>query len=199
MPRSTKNSVHVVNTNVCQDNSIVSQESSSSDVVMEVQSPQFIPPSTSQAQPFLQPIFMPYTEGPKIHWTVNDSLYHRFLKWKLMCENILDSEVAILPYSKKYKKAMAWSRDFDMDQYMSWCLPPEDPSFDVIWTKFEDFCEPQTNEVRGRFDLLTSFRQGNHSVDEWYNAVQAQVPLAKYPPETASILLQDIFWFFLKD
>ena len=61
------------------------------------------------------------------------------------------------------------------------------------------FASPQTNEVRARFDLLTSFRKGNHSVDEWYNAVQAQVPLAKYPPETANILHWDIFWFFLKD
>ena len=53
--------------------------------------------------------------------------------------------------------------------------------------------------VRARFDLPTSFRQGNHSADEWYNDVQAQVFLAKYPPETASILHRDIFWLFLKD
>ena len=37
------------------------------------------------------------------------------------------------------------------------------------------------------------------SVDEWYNAVQTQVALLKYPPETAQILQRDIFWFFLKD
>ena len=61
-------------------------------------------------------------------------------------------------------------------------------------------CKPQTNEVRARFDLLTSFRQGNQSAEEWYNAVQAQVSLAKYPQETASILHRNIFWvFFLKD
>ena len=36
-------------------------------------------------------------------------------------------------------------------------------------------------------------------MDEWYNAVQAQVNLAKYPPETAKILHHDIFWFFLYD
>ena len=105
----------------------------------------------------------------------------------------------MLPDSKKYKKVIAWSGDFGMDEYVSWCLPPEDLSLDVIWAKIEDFCKPQTNEVRARFDLLTSFRQGNHSVDKSYNAVQAQVSLAKYPPETASILHRDIFWFFLKD
>ena len=65
--------------------------------------------------------------------------------------------------------------------------------------KYEYLCKPQTNEVRARFDLLTSFRQGNQLVDEWYNAIQAQVSLVRYPPETASILHRDIFWFFLKD
>ena len=80
-----------------------------------------------------------------------------------------------------------------MDQYVSWCLPPEDLSLDVIWSKYEDFCKPQTNEVRPRSDLQTSFKLGNRSVNEWYNPVHAQVSLAKYPPETASILHRDIF------
>ena len=53
--------------------------------------------------------------------------------------------------------------------------------------------------MRARFDLLTTFWQGNKSVDEWHNAVQAQVALAKYPQETAKIHHRDIIWFFLKD
>ena len=43
------------------------------------------------------------------------------------------------------------------------------------------------------------FCQGNKSVDEWYNTVQAKVNLTKYTPETAQILHHDIFWFFLCD
>ena len=57
----------------------------------------------------------------------------------------------------------------------------------------------QANELRARFDLLTSFRHAYMSVDEWYDAVQTQVTLAKYPQETVQILQRDIFWFFLKD
>ena len=34
---------------------------------------------------------------------------------------------------------------------------------------------------------------------EWYKCIQAQVNLAKYPPETAKILHTDIFWFFLHE
>ena len=132
-------------------------------------------------------------------WTVNDGLYHRFLKWRLKCENILECELAALPERQQCKKVIAWSGDFGMDQYVSWGLPTDQLTLEIIWGKFEDFCKPQSNEVRARFDLLTSFRQGNRSVDEWYNAVQAQVNLAKYPPETAKILQRDIFWFFLRD
>ena len=79
---------------------------------------------------------------------------------------------------------------------MSWCLPNEDLSLDVTWSKYEDFCKPQTNEFRARLDLLKSFRQGNRSVNEWYNAALAQVSLAKYPPETTCILHRNIFWVF---
>ena len=144
-------------------------------------------------------MFMPYIEGPKMNWTVDDGLYHRFLKWHLKCETILDCELANLPTKQKCQKVIAWSGDFGMDLYVSWNIPKEDLTLDTIWAKFEEFSKPQANEVRACFDLLTSFWQGNRNVDEWYNAVQAQVNLAKYPPETAKILHHDIFWFFMKD
>ena len=83
--------------------------------------------------------------------------------------------------------------------YVSWSLPKEELTLDMIWVRFEEFLKPQSNEVRAHFDLLTSFHQGNRNVDKWYNAVQVQVNLAKYPPETAKILHRDIFWFFMKD
>ena len=76
---------------------MILQDSSSSDVEMDVHSPQCFQPSTSHPQSFGQLMFMPYIEGPKMDWTVNDSLYHRSVMWKLKCENILDCEFAMLP------------------------------------------------------------------------------------------------------
>ena len=116
---------------------------------------------------------MPYIEGSKMDWTVNDELGNRFLKWCLKCENILECELAALPEQQQCKKVIAWSGDFGMEQYVSWCLSPEELNIDIIWGRFEEFCKPQSNEMRACFDLLTSFRQGNKSVDEWYNVVQA--------------------------
>ena len=94
--------------------------------------------------------------------------------------------------SQKCKKVIAWSGDVGIDQYVSWNLTNEELTLDVIWKKYEEFCRPLSNEVRTRLDLLASFKQGQRSVDEWYNVVQTQVALAKYPQETAKILHRDI-------
>ena len=135
-------------------------------------------------------MFMPYIEGPKMNWTMDDGLYHRFLKWHLKCE------LANLHEKQKCQKIIAWSGDFGMDLYVSWSLPKEELTLDTIWDRFEEFSKPQSSEVKACFDLLTSHCQGNRNVDEWYNAVQAKINLAKYPPETSKILHKDIFWFF---
>ena len=114
-----------------------------------------------QAPPQFPPtMYMPYIKGHCRDWTVNDGLYHRFLKWRLKCKNILECKLAGLPECQKCKKVVAWSGDFGMDQYVSWGLPKEDLSLDTIWDCFEEFCKPQANEVMACFNLLTSFRQG---------------------------------------
>ena len=66
-------------------------------------------PSKSQAH-FVPAMYRPSIEGPKMDCTVNDGLYHRFLKWKLKCENILYCELAMLPDSKKMQESysMEW-------------------------------------------------------------------------------------------
>ena len=76
----------------------------------------------------------------------------------------------MLSDAQKCKKVVAWSGDFGIDQVISWDLSPEETTLrsHLAKKKFEEFCKPQTNEVRARFDLLTSFRQGDRSVDEFY-------------------------------
>ena len=115
-------------------------------------------------------------------------------------QEYINCKLAMLSEAWKCKKVVAWSGDFGINQFISWDLSPEETCLEVIWQRFEEFCKPQTNEIRARFDLLTSFRQEDHSVDKWYNAVQVQINLAKYPQEMARILQRDIFFlFFLKD
>ena len=79
-------------------------------------------PHPNVPQPVYINMYMPYIEGLKMDWMVNDALYHRFLKWKLKCENILECKLKTLPECQKCKKVITWSGDFGMDQYVSWGL-----------------------------------------------------------------------------
>ena len=60
----------------------------------------------------------------------------------------------MLPEPRKYKKVLAWSGDFGLDQYVSWNIKYEELTLEVTWKKFEEFCKLQANEVRARFDKL---------------------------------------------
>ena len=54
-------------------------------------------PHPNTPQPVYTNMYMLYIEGPKMDWMVNDTLYHRFLKWKLKLKNILEYELTALP------------------------------------------------------------------------------------------------------
>ena len=88
----------------------------------------------SYVQQAVPSMLMPYIDGPKMDWTVNDGLYCGFLKWRWKCENILECELA---ERRKCKKVFAWSGDFGIDQYVSWNLTNEELILDVIWEKIE--------------------------------------------------------------
>ena len=103
-----------------QEDSSAHEESSSSD--QEEDQEVFLQPSQAKVVPNM---FMLYIDGPKMDWTVNDGLYHRFLKWHLKCKNILECELVMLPKRRQCKKVVAWSGNFGMDQYVSWSLSNE--------------------------------------------------------------------------
>ena len=95
MPKASKNSAHGSNHLSQGDETVPSSQeefsSSEQDPDPEISFHQFRPP-----QP-VPNMFMPYIEDPKMNWTVNNGLYHRFLKWCLKCENILGCELSALP------------------------------------------------------------------------------------------------------
>ena len=92
-------------------------------------------------------IMVSYVEGLKMDWTIDDALHSRFIRWKIECENILDCELPILQESAKCKKVIQWSGDAGLDMYISWALPTEEVTLQTIWSRFEDFCKPQSHAV----------------------------------------------------
>ena len=70
-------------------------------------------------------------------------------------------------------------------------------TLDTILGKCEEFCKPLSNEVRAHFDLLTSFRQGNKSVDKLVQCSASTSQSSKIPPRNIQNHAQRYFWFFL--
>ena len=106
MPKSNK-------TNSCKMDSVPNQDEASTQD--DLSSEQEIDPEVTFNPPqAFSSMFMPYTGGSKIDWTMNDGLYSRFLKWKLKYKNILECELAML--QKKCKKVIAWSGYSGIDQ-----------------------------------------------------------------------------------
>ena len=56
-----------------------------------------VPPTHNNAPSPSKHVHAYTLKGLKMDWTVNDGLYHCFLKWRLKCENILECELAASP------------------------------------------------------------------------------------------------------
>ena len=65
------------------------------------------PPNPAGQPPVAAGMYMPCIEGPHMDWTVNDNLYHRFLKWLFKCKNILECKLAALPEHQQCKEVIA--------------------------------------------------------------------------------------------
>ena len=65
-----------------------------------------------------------------------------------------------------------------------------------MWTKFEEYCKPQANELFAYYDLL---KQGDKSCDKYYILPQNQLALCQYSLKTKNFLEWDIFLFGISD
>ena len=88
MPRTAK----ILLTHDCPSNQEDSSPHEESSSKQEQDQDVFL--QSSQAQ-LISNMFMPYVKGPKMDCTVNNGLYHRFLKWHLNV-NILECELMML-------------------------------------------------------------------------------------------------------
>ena len=111
MPQATKSTKGPSNSMMADTTDKVRQDEASVHEESEPEQEVFIHQSHPQVhQPAYPSMYMPYIEGPRMDWMVNDALYHMFLKWKLKCENMLECELAALPECQKCKKSYSLVR-----------------------------------------------------------------------------------------
>ena len=82
--------------------------------------------------------------------------------------------------------------------YQALCLEPIEVSTAISWSKWEDFCKPQANELRATCDHSSHSAKPSHA-NEMLKTVLKQLVLCICPQETISILSREIFLFCLQD
>ncbi len=115
---------------------------------------------------------VPYIEGPSMDWSINDGLYNHFCTWKIACSLPLNSEYCGVSDTHKVNTLLRWSGDFGINKLKSWQKEPEELTLDFIWTQFESYCKPQSNELRAQYDLLKKLKQGAQFCDDWFTTLQ---------------------------
>ena len=130
-------------------------------------------------------------------WAMNDELFSRFSTWKLECEILLDSVYSGVPENCKVNTLLRWSGQFGLQKFQSWGKERKDLTLDFMWTEFEGYCKPASNILRARYDLLKKLSQNNRPADDWFTALQNQLQLCSYSPETEEALKRDLFLFGL--
>ena len=109
MPTSNKTSSCKMENNKSQEELSTHEDSSSEQEQGQDQEVTFHPFHVPHMIPSM---FMPCIEDAKMDWTVNDGLYHRFLKCHLKCKSILECELAMLVERRKCKKGYSLEWDF---------------------------------------------------------------------------------------
>ena len=132
-------------------------------------------------------------------FSMNDGLYSRFQTWKIACSLILDSEYSEVAETRKVNTLLRWSGDFGIQKLRSWKKEPKDLNLQEVWDEFESYCKPQANELRARYDLLKTLKQGQLPCDDWLSKLEAEIQLCGYGKETETTLMRDLFLFGLEN
>ena len=62
----------------------------------------------------------------------------------------MECELAMLLETRKYKKTVALSGDFGLDQYISWNLSSKDLTLEVIWKKIWRILQATGKWIEGK-------------------------------------------------
>ena len=74
----------------------------------------------------------------------------------------------------KSARLLSWSGDWGLEMYEVWCLDSSEISTVTLWSKWEEYCDAQANELKSRYDIVRSFIPAGLSIDGWYNQIQKQ-------------------------
>ncbi len=115
-------------------------------------------------------VSIPFIEGLRMDWMMNDGLFARFCQWRLGCNLILESEYADVTETQKVNTLLRWTGKSGLKKLESWQKDTKDLTLAFVWDEFENYCKPQVNKLRAHYDLL-QLRQNGKPCDDWFTVL----------------------------
>ena len=114
----------------------------------------------------------PLEKVPEIDWTHNDGLHSHYTIWKEQWNAIFKSDYLFASDAVKVHKLCRHIGDEGQKKIKQWKLNLDEIMPDQLFECLDEECKPGGSAYRSRSDLWHNTKQGNMTLDDFYNKIE---------------------------
>ena len=139
----------------------------------------------------------PLEKIPVIDWTHNDGLHSQYTIWKEQWNAIFKSDYPFASDAVKVHKLYRHIGKEGQKKIKKGKLNLDDITLDQLFEHLDEECKPGDSAYRSRSDLWHNTKQGNMTLDDFYNKIERLCDLCSFSPEEHKAFHRDAFLFNL--
>ena len=141
----------------------------------------------------------PLEKVPEIGWTHNDGLQSHYTIWKEQWNAIFKSGYLFASDAIKVHKLYRHIGDEGQKKIKQWKLNLDEITPDQLFEHLDEECKPGGSAYRSRSDLWHNTKQGNMTLDDFYNKIERLCDLCSFSSEEHKAFHRDAFLFNLSN
>ena len=139
----------------------------------------------------------PLEKIPEIDWTHNDGLHSHYTIWTEQWNVIFKSDYFFASNQVKVHKLYRHIGDEGQKKIKQWKLNLDEITPDQLFEHLDEECKPGGSAYRLRSDVWHNTKQGNMTLDDFYNKIERLCDLCSFSCEEHKAFYRDAFLFNL--
>ena len=141
----------------------------------------------------------PLEKIPEIDLTHNDGLHSHYTIWKEQWNAICKTDYLFASDQVKVHKLYRHIGDEAQKKIKQWKLNLDEITPDKLFEHLDEECKPGGSAYRSRSDLWHNTKQGNMTLDDFYNKIKRLCDLCSFSAEKHKTFHRDAFLFNLSN
>ena len=141
----------------------------------------------------------PLEKVPEIDWTQNDGLHSHYTIWKEQWNTVFKSDYLFASDQVKVHKLYRHIGDEGQKKIKQRKLNLDEITPDQLFEHLDEECKPRGSAYRSRSDLWHNTKQGNLTLDDFYNKIKRLCDLCSFSPKEHKAFHRDAFLFNLSN